>query len=132
MPSPKDYDNMHMNDQPNEDDKEAIDTYLIVELVMNMGTNDEQCGSMVKSSWGLVDKPIECVYNNPLFDMREYEIEFTDGTHEKYQANVIAENTFVQVDNEGNEFLPLLTNSCRVIRACSFMPGRSSVVGMCH
>ena len=34
-------------------------------------------------------------------------MEFTDGTHEKYQANVIAENMYAQVDDEGNEFLLL-------------------------
>jgi hypothetical protein len=44
---------------------------------------------------------------NPLFDMRKYEIEFTDGRHEKYQVNVIAENMYAQVDDEGNEFLLL-------------------------
>jgi len=46
-------------------------------------------------------------HNNPLFDTREYEVEFTDGTHEKYQANIIAENMYAQVDDEGNEFLLL-------------------------
>ena len=30
-----------------------------------------------------------------------------DGTHEKYQANVITENMYAQVDDEGNEFLLL-------------------------
>jgi hypothetical protein len=44
---------------------------------------------------------------NPMFDTREYEIEFTDGTHEKYQANIIAKNMFGQVDSEGNQFLLL-------------------------
>jgi hypothetical protein len=38
---------------------------------------------------------------------REYEIKFKDGTHEKYQANVIAVNMFAQVDSEGNQFLLL-------------------------
>jgi hypothetical protein len=42
-----------------------------------------------------------------LFDSREYEIEFADGTRDKYQANVIAENMFAQVDSEGNQFLLL-------------------------
>jgi hypothetical protein len=42
-----------------------------------------------------------------LFNTREYEIEFADGTHEKYQANTIAENMFAQVDSEGNQFLLL-------------------------
>jgi hypothetical protein len=40
-----------------------------------------------------------------LFDTREYEIEFADGTHDKYQANAIAENIFAQVGSEGNQFL---------------------------
>jgi hypothetical protein len=38
---------------------------------------------------------------NPLFDTREYEFEFSDGTHEKYQANVIlTKNMFAQVHSE--------------------------------
>ena len=36
---------------------------------------------------------------------REYDIEFTDGSVEKYTANVIAENMFAQVDDEGNQYL---------------------------
>jgi hypothetical protein len=42
-----------------------------------------------------------------LFDTREYEVEFTDGTREKYQVNIVAENMFAQVDNEGNQYLLL-------------------------
>ena len=44
------------------------------------------------------------------FDTREYErIEFADGTRDKYQANVIAENVFAQIDSEGqgNQFFLL-------------------------
>ena len=47
------------------------------------------------------------MHNNPLFDTREYEVEFTDGSQEKYQANIIAENMFAQVDSEGNQYLLL-------------------------
>ena len=74
---------------------------------MNMGTNDKQHGRVIKRSWGLDGELIGHAHNNPLFDTREYEVEFTDGTHEKYQANVIAENMYAQVDDEGNEFLLL-------------------------
>jgi bifunctional pyridoxal-dependent enzyme with beta-cystathionase and maltose regulon repressor activities len=42
-----------------------------------------------------------------LFDTREYENEFADGTRDKYQANVITDNMFAQVDSEGNQFLLL-------------------------
>jgi hypothetical protein len=69
---------------------------------MNSGTNDEWHGCVIERSWGLDGETIGCAHANPLFDMREYKIEFTDGTHEKYQANVIAENMYAQVDDEGN------------------------------
>ena len=36
--------------------------------------------------------------------MREYEVEFTDGTIKKYAKNVIANNMYAQVDNESNMF----------------------------
>jgi hypothetical protein len=74
---------------------------------MNMGTNDERCGRVIKRSRGHDDEPIGRAHANPLFDTREYEIKFMDGTREKYQANVIAENMFAQLDTEGNQFLLL-------------------------
>jgi hypothetical protein len=37
-------------------------------------------------------------------DTREYEIEFTDGAVERYTANIIAENMFAQIDEEGNMY----------------------------
>jgi hypothetical protein len=80
-PSPEEYDDMDMDERPEDDDEEAIDKYLNVELLMNMGTNDERCGCVIKRSRGLDGEPIRHAHNNPLFDTREYEVEFTDGTH---------------------------------------------------
>ena len=56
---------------------------------------------------GLDGEPIGQLHNNPLFDTWEYEVESTDGSHEKYQVNIIAENMFAQVDSEGNQNLLL-------------------------
>jgi hypothetical protein len=106
-PSLEDYGDMHTEDRPEDDNQEAIDKYLNVELIMNMGTNDEQCGHVIKRSWGLDGEAISQAHANPLFDTREYEVEFTDVTHERCQANIIAENMFAQVDNEGNLYLLL-------------------------
>jgi hypothetical protein len=36
--------------------------------------------------------------------MRVYDVEFTDRTIEKYTMNVIANNMYAQVDDEGNMF----------------------------
>ena len=96
----------HANERSEDDDKKAIDQYLNAELIMNMGTHDERHGRGIKRSWGLDGKPIGCTHANPLFDTREYKVEFTDGTHKRYQANIIAEkNKYAQVDNEGNQYL---------------------------
>jgi len=46
-------------------------------------------------------------HKNPLLDTREYDVELTDGTYQRYQANVIAENIFAQVDDDGRETLVL-------------------------
>ena len=39
---------------------------------------------------------------NPLLDTSEYEVQFEDGSVERYHANVIAENIYARVDSEGN------------------------------
>ena len=40
-------------------------------------------------------------------DTQEYEIEYDDGTNDRYFANVIAENLYSQIDSEGRQFLVL-------------------------
>ena len=41
---------------------------------------------------------------NPVLDTRQYEVEFQDGSVETYTANLIAENIYSQVDEEGRYF----------------------------
>ena len=40
-PTAAEYNDMHTDDRPDDDDEEAIDKYLNVELIMDIGTNDE-------------------------------------------------------------------------------------------
>jgi len=40
-PSLKDYGDMIVEDQPEDDDKDAVDKYLNAELIFGVGTNDE-------------------------------------------------------------------------------------------
>jgi hypothetical protein len=78
-PSNDEYGDMVTAERPaEEDEEEAIDNYFNVELIMNMGTNDERCGRVIKRSQGLDGEPIGCAHNNPLFDMRKYEVKFAD------------------------------------------------------
>jgi hypothetical protein len=97
---------MNTEERPEDDNEEAAEKNINLELIMNTGTNDERRGRVIKRSQGLDDEPIGRAHANPLFDTRKYKIKFTDGTHEKYQANVI-ENMLAQVDTEGNQFLLL-------------------------
>jgi hypothetical protein len=46
-------------------------------------------------------------HSNPIMDTRIYDVQFPDGHVESYAANVIAENIYAQVDDEGRRFLLL-------------------------
>ena len=56
-PIAAEYDDMHTDDRPDDDDEEA-NKYLNVELIMDVGSNDERRGRVVKCSWGLDGEPI--------------------------------------------------------------------------
>ena len=43
--------------------------------------------------------------NNPILDSRIYEVEYCDGYVAAMSANVISENLFTQVDQEGTRFV---------------------------
>ena len=47
-------------------------------------------------------------HKNPLHDSREYEVEFNDGTTAEYRANIIAENLYSQIDDEGKQYTSML------------------------
>jgi hypothetical protein len=103
-PTVEEYDDMVFEERPEDDDEEAIDKYLNMELILGAGTDDQRRGRVVKRARGIDGEYIGRSHSNPLFDTRQYEVEFTDGTTEKYAANVIAKNMFAQVDDEGNMF----------------------------
>ena len=88
-------------------DNELLDKYLNAELIFDVGTGNERKGRVVKRAKGTTGEPIGRAHSNPLFDTREYVVEFTDGSTENYFANVIAECMYAQVDSEGNQYLLL-------------------------
>ena len=108
-PADEEYGDMIVDEVPEADDldEEAIDKYLGAELMFDVGSGSERRGRVVKRSRGLDGTAVGRAHTNPLFDTREYVIEFTDGSTDTYLANVIAENMFAQVDDEGNQYLLL-------------------------
>jgi hypothetical protein len=103
-PTKEEYGDMIVEEHPKANDKEAVDKYLDMGLRMGAGTDDKRWGWVIKHAKGIGGEPVGHAHANPYFDMREYEVEFTDGTIERYATNVIAENMYAKVDNEGNMF----------------------------
>ena len=105
-PTVDEYGDMIVPDLPEFDDEDDgfADKYLNAELMFDVGTGDERRGRVVKRVKGNAGEVIGRAHPNPLFDTREYVVEFTDGTVENYFANVIAENMYAQVDSEGNQY----------------------------
>ena len=104
-PSNAEYDDMLVDDLVDADDN-AVDKYLTAELILDVGTNGERRGRVIKRARGLNCEPIGwarglflrlCLCRLVLGihpsgrHTREYEVEFTDGALERYAANVIAE-----------------------------------------
>ena len=60
---------------------------------------------MKKSLEDANGRPIGVANDNPILDSIMYEVEYRDGYIAAMAANVITENLFTQVDQEGNRFV---------------------------
>jgi len=91
------------NKDVDEFDNVVYNRYLGAELSINRGDSEIR-GRVVKRARCNNGEFIGLLHKNPLMDSREYWIEFPDGDEEKYAANVIAENLYLQVDSEGQHY----------------------------
>ena len=57
-PGLEEYGDMILDKRPEDDDEDAIDKYLNCELILDVGTNNERHGCVIKCSWGLDGEPI--------------------------------------------------------------------------
>ena len=90
-PTDEDYGDMITRERPEADDEEGVDKYLNIELILDVGSANERQGSVAKGSLGLDGEAVGRAHANPFFDTREYDIEFTDVSVDKYTANVISD-----------------------------------------
>ncbi|KAI2494242.1 Reverse transcriptase (RNA-dependent DNA polymerase) [Fragilaria crotonensis] len=90
---------------PDADDftPEAYDEYLTAEVLLpNMGTVTK--AKVTGRKRDADGNPIGKRHSNPILDTREYEVEFADGSTDIFAANIIAENLYAQVDDEGKSY----------------------------
>jgi hypothetical protein len=88
-------------------DPEAFDRYLTAEVALSRGGGEPERGKVLRRKRNADGDPIGKAHENPLFDTRQYEVEFADGSVGSYTANMIAESLYSVADSEGNHFLML-------------------------
>eukprot|EP00980_Cylindrotheca_fusiformis_P023568 scaffold10617_cov54-Cylindrotheca_fusiformis.AAC.1 len=72
-----------------------------MEVAIDRGGEHPQLGKVTKRLKDHRGNPIGTAHSNPILDSRMYEVEYTDGSKQALSANVIAENMFATVDEEG-------------------------------
>jgi hypothetical protein len=83
----------------------GTDTYVNMEITLPRNVDGSpMVGRVTKRAKNDDGKPIGTAHSNPLLDSRAYEVELTDGNVETLRANVIAENLFAQLDDDGQRF----------------------------
>ena len=73
-----------------------------MELALDRGGEQPEYARVKKPLKDNQDQPIRIASDNPILDTRMYEVEYQDGHTAALAANLIAENHFCQVDEEGN------------------------------
>lgn len=79
---------------------DTLDEYLSATLLLPHG-DGMQKARVVRRARDEDDRPVGTRHPNPVLDSRLYEVEFPDGATDTVAANLIAENLFSQVDEEG-------------------------------
>jgi len=85
---------------------ESYDEYLQAQVILPVG-GELRRGQVIRRKRDHQGQPIGIRNTNPILDMREYEIQFPDGSSGSYLANTIAENLYSQVDQEGRSYVLL-------------------------
>lgn len=82
---------------------DAFDKYINAQVVLSRGGVAQQA-TILKRNRNEDGAPIGIANSNPILDSREYVAKFEDGAEQIYLANIIAENLYSQIDQEGRQF----------------------------
>ena len=101
------FDNTDVAEADDTFDPDSFDHYLNMELTIDRGGEHPMFARVTKRMKDHNGKPIGTAHQNPILDTRMYEVEYADGYKQALSANVIAENMFASVDEEGHRHLLL-------------------------
>ena len=88
------------------DEDVLYDKFINAEVMLPNG-DVNQCATVVRRTMNLEGDTYGTAHANPMLDTRVYDVMFEDGTVKQYGANIIAENIYSQVDQEGFQYLHL-------------------------
>jgi len=94
------------NDSPkilDMDDFEDVDQYIGMEVCLPLNGEYMTAGTVV--SRAISDGKVKGRFDkNPILDTRIYDVKFPDGSIKQYSANIIAQNMYSQVDEDGYRY----------------------------
>ena len=82
---------------------DAYDKLISAKVMLPLG-DSKRPGQVIRRKRDADGNPIGRSSSNPYLDTSLYEVEFHDGHVESYAANLIAENIYEQLDDEGNKY----------------------------
>ena len=127
------YDNPEVYDDDKEFTPDSFDPHIGMELLMDRGGNYPETAKVVKRLRDEEGNPIGREHENPIIDSRMYEIEYSDGYRVPVAANVIVENLFHQVNDEGlklmvlDEIIGHRTDGSEIIDEDAFITSKNGV-----
>ena len=78
-----------------------LNKYISAKVMLPRGGHSFASGRVLKRARDENGELIGKENSNPLLDSSVYEVEFEDGTVERYHANIIAEHIYSQLDGDG-------------------------------
>jgi hypothetical protein len=90
---------------PDVDNVDGYDEYIGAELMFDFMGDDAAWGRVIKRAKGENGQPLGARNANPILDTRMYTVQLSDGSHCELSANIIAENLYAQVNEQGHQQL---------------------------
>ena len=128
-----------IQDEDDSFDPESFDQYINMEVALDReGEKHQKIARVTKRLKDIHGNPIGTANDNPVLDNRIYEVEYADGYKEALAANLIAQNMFAQVDEEGHRhvlfeaIIDMRTDGSQVIKRDAFLTLKSGAKRRVH
>ena len=96
------FDNTDVKEDDDKFTPDSYDNYINMELALDQGGEQPEYARVKKLLKDNQGRPIGIESENTIINTRMYEVEYQDAHTVALAANIIAENIFAQVDDEGN------------------------------